>query len=179
AHRPGDEQQLAFLDLALEERLTGPRALERAAAAVVTEHRPEDPQPLARGDDSRAHHPADARHLVAHLHLAQRRDRGGVEIAVGRVVQQVADAPDTEAREGLRALGPHALQVLHGCPELEGHPLMSLRANRSGGSAPIPRRLHSDRAIRASPRAAATPTRPRTRRSPPRTTTTGPAAPRP
>src|SRR2546430_8104840 len=37
AHGAGDEQQLAFLDLALEERLTRPGTLERATAAVVAE----------------------------------------------------------------------------------------------------------------------------------------------
>src|SRR5437764_1001169 len=60
AHRPGDEQQLALLDLALEERLTGPGALERApaAAAFIPEHRPEYPQTLARRQHARAQHAA-------------------------------------------------------------------------------------------------------------------------
>src|SRR2546426_11269047 len=89
------------------------RSLERPPAAVITQHRPEYPQTLAGGEHSRAHDAADARHLLAHLHLGEGCDRRGVEIPVGRVVQQVADAPDTEPGERLRALRPHALQVLH------------------------------------------------------------------
>src|SRR5881628_2884810 len=49
AHGAGDEQQLAFLDLALEERLTRPGTLERATAAVVAEDRPEYPESLRVG----------------------------------------------------------------------------------------------------------------------------------
>src|SRR5213078_2196730 len=147
AHRPGDEQQLAFPDLALEERLTRPGTLERATAAVVAEDRPEYPESLAGGEHPRAHDAADARRLLAHLHLVQGRDRRGVEIPMGGVVQQVPDAPDTEPCERLRTLRPHALQVLHRCSELEGHPPMSLRANRSAANtsrsprpSPVPRK---------------------------------------
>src|SRR5881409_3006179 len=147
AHRPGDEQQLAFPDLALEERLTRPGTLERATAALVAEDRPEYPKSLAGGKHPRAHDAADARRLLAHLHLVQGRDRRGVEIPMGGVVQQVPDAPDTKPCERLRTLRPHALQVLHRCSELEGHPPMSLRANRSAANtsrsprpSPVPRK---------------------------------------
>src|SRR6059036_2093490 len=147
AHRPGDEQQLAFPDLALEERLTRPGTLERATAALVAEDRPEYPKSLASGEHPRAHDAADARRLLAHLHLVQGRDRRGVEIPMGGVVQQVPDASDTEPCERLRTLRPHALQVLHRCSELEGHPPMSLRANRSAANtsrsprpSPVPRK---------------------------------------
>src|SRR5213594_3437006 len=147
AHGACDEQQLAFLDLALEERLTRPGTLERATAAVVAEDRAEYPQSLAGGEHTRAHDAADARRLLAHLHLVQGRDRRGVEIPMGGVVQQVPDAPDTEPCERLRTLRPHALQVLHRCSELEGHPPMSLRANRSAANtsrsprpSPVPRK---------------------------------------
>src|SRR2546430_7408478 len=102
ARGAGDEQQLAFLDLALEERLTRPGTLERATAAVVAEDRPEYPESLAGGEHPRAHDAADARRLLAHLHLVQERDRRGVEIPMGGVVQQVPDAPDTEPCERLR-----------------------------------------------------------------------------
>src|SRR5437867_6807372 len=61
AHGACDEQQLAFLDLALEERLTRPGTLERATAAVVAEDRPEYPESLAGGEHPRAHDAADAR----------------------------------------------------------------------------------------------------------------------
>src|SRR5438093_957066 len=147
AHGAGDEQQLAFLDLALQERLTRPGTLERATAAVVAEDRPEYPESLAGGEHPRAHDAADARRLLAHLHLVQGRERRGVEIPMGGVVQQVPDAPDTEPCERLRTLRPHALQVLHRCSELEGHPPMSLRANRSAANtsrsprpSPVPRK---------------------------------------
>src|SRR2546422_5597987 len=96
AHGAGDEQQLAFLDLALEERLPRPGTLERATAAVVAEDRPEYPESLAGGEHPRAHDAADARRLLAHLHLVQGRDRRGVEIPMGGVVQQVPDAPRSE-----------------------------------------------------------------------------------
>src|SRR5207245_10019365 len=142
-----DERQLACLCPALGERLPRPGTLERATAAVVAEDRPEYPESLAGGEHPRAHDAADARRLLAHLHLVQGRDRRGVERPMGGVVQQVPDAPDTEPCERLRTLRPHALQVLHRCSELEGHPPMSLRANRSAANtsrsprpSPVPRK---------------------------------------
>ena len=92
AHRPGHEQQLSFLDLALEERLSRPGALEHAAGTrlVVAQHRPEHPQALACGENAGARHPPYARHVLAHVHLGEGRDGGGIEVAVRRVIQQVA-----------------------------------------------------------------------------------------
>src|SRR5438132_12764628 len=58
AHRPGEEQQLTFPDVALEERVTPPGTLERATAAVVPESRPEYPESLSGGWLSRAQHAA-------------------------------------------------------------------------------------------------------------------------
>src|SRR5437762_13884551 len=78
AHRPGDEQQLTFPDLALEERLTRPRTLERATAAVLAEGRPEYPESLAGGERPRPHDAAAARRPLAPLHLAPARARRGV-----------------------------------------------------------------------------------------------------
>src|SRR5437762_14153437 len=69
AHGACDEQQLAFLDLALEERLTRPGTLERATAAVVAEVGPGYPDSLARGGLPRAHDASDSRPLTPHLHL--------------------------------------------------------------------------------------------------------------
>src|SRR2546430_339012 len=127
--------------------VAGRRTLEGPTAAVVAEDRPEYPESLAGGEHPRAHDAADARRLLAHLHLVQGRDRRGVEIPMGGVVQQVPDAPDTEPCKRLRTLRPHALQVLHRCSELEGHPPMSLRANRSAANtsrsprpSPVPRK---------------------------------------
>src|SRR2546426_129514 len=157
AHRPRHAQQLAFLELSLEKRLTGPGTLERTTAALITQHRPEYPQALAGGEHSRADHAADAGHFLAHLHLGHRRDRRGVQITVGCVVQQVADAPDTEPGERLGTLRPHALQVFHRRPELERHPLMSLRATRFGSNtsrssspSPVPRNRIGTRTARSS-----------------------------
>src|SRR2546426_5546580 len=157
APRPRHEQQLAFFDLSLEKRLTGPGTLERTTAALITQHRPEYPQALAGGEHSRADDAADAGHFLAHLHLGHRRDRRGVQIPVGCVVQQVADAPDTEPGERLGTLRPHALQVFHRRPELERHPLMSLRANRFGSNtarssspSPVPRNRIGTRTARSS-----------------------------
>src|SRR5439155_1020260 len=62
AHRPGGEQQLSLLDLALEERLAGPGTLEQAAR--IPQHRAEHPQALARRQHARAHDAAHARHLL-------------------------------------------------------------------------------------------------------------------
>src|SRR5260370_26336678 len=65
AHRTGDEQQLALADLALEEWLAGPGALERPA--LVAEHRAEHPQPFAGPPYPRAPSAADARPFLPHL----------------------------------------------------------------------------------------------------------------
>src|SRR2546421_11464909 len=74
AHGACDEQQLAFLDLALEERLTHPGTLERATAAVGAEDRPEYPESLAGGEYPRADDAAVALDVFPHLHLVQGRD---------------------------------------------------------------------------------------------------------
>ena len=55
---------------------------------------------------------------------------------------------------------------------------LTARLARRGPPRPNTRASRSHRAIRASPRAAATPTRPRTRRPPRQTATTGPGGPR-
>src|SRR5437660_12272846 len=85
AHRPGDEQQLTFPDLALEERLTRPGTLERATAAVVAADRPQSPESLTGQAPPRAPDAADARPLWPHLHLVQGPHRPRVGIPTGGV----------------------------------------------------------------------------------------------
>ncbi len=84
AHRTGDEQQLAYLDRSLEKRLTRPAAFQQPA--LVLQHRAEHPQPSPRREDPRAHDTPHAAHLASHGGAGERRDGGGVEVAVGRVV---------------------------------------------------------------------------------------------
>src|SRR5207245_884052 len=119
AHGPGDEQQLAPLDGALEERLARPGALHEPA--LIPHDRAEHPQAAARGDHPGAHHTPHAAHLLAHARLRQGRHPRGVEVAVRGVVQQIAHRPDAEPRESLGPLGPDALQVLDRRPERQIH----------------------------------------------------------
>src|SRR5207245_1360238 len=119
AHGPGDEQQLAPLDGALEERLARPGALHEPA--LIPHDRAEHPQAAARGDHPGAHHTPHAAHLLAHPRLRQRRHPRGVEVAVRGVVQQIAHRPNAEPRERLGPLGPDALQVLDRRPERQIH----------------------------------------------------------
>src|SRR5437870_8106262 len=71
AHRPGDEQQLILLYLALEEGLARPGALE--GTALVAEHRVEHAQAPARRQDPRAHHAPDAGDLLPDVRLRDRK----------------------------------------------------------------------------------------------------------
>src|SRR5712691_5604764 len=64
ADRSRHEEELALLDLALQEGAARPGALEQAA--VVLEDRPEYAQAAARGQYPGAHHATDARHLQPH-----------------------------------------------------------------------------------------------------------------
>ena len=59
AHRAGDEQRLPDRDGAVEERLPRPDALEHAA--VVPQHRVEDPEPAPGRQHALGHHPARCR----------------------------------------------------------------------------------------------------------------------
>src|SRR5207245_302328 len=174
AHGPGDEQQLAPLDGALEERLARPGALHEPA--LIPHDRAEHPQAAARGDHPGAHHTPHAAHLLAHPRLRQRRHPRGVEVAVRGVVQQIAHRPNAEPRERLGPLGPDALQVLDRRPERQIHhpsPFPPTARESFRGSRAFHR---SSPAVREAPAAAATPTRPRTWRSPRRTTTSDRAA---
>src|SRR5205823_2078062 len=116
------------------ERLSRPGTLEHAAATGpgVAQHRPEHPQALAGGENAGARQPSHARHVLAHVRLGEGRDRGGIEVAVRRVIQQVADRADPEPRERIGPLGTDALQVLHRRRELERHDASTRRrANRA------------------------------------------------
>src|SRR5438445_238339 len=119
ADGPGDEQQLAPLDGALEEGLARPGALDEPA--LVPQDRAEYAQPAARGDHPGADDTPHAGHLLAHARLRERRDPRGIEIAVRGVVQEIAHRPNAEPRERLGPLGPDALQVLDRRPERQIH----------------------------------------------------------
>src|SRR3989441_790108 len=174
ADGPGDEQQLAPLDGALEEGLARPGALDEPA--LVPQDRAEYAQPAARGDHPGADDTPHAGHLLAHARLRERRDPRGIEIAVRGVVQEIAHRPNAEPRERLGPLGPDALQVLDRRPERQIHhpsPFPPTARESFRGSRAFHR---SSPAVREAPAAAATPTRPRTWRSPRRTTTSDRAA---
>ena len=145
AHRAGDEQQLPHLDRALEKRLARPAAFEQAT--LVQQHRAEHAQPPARGEDAGAHHAAHAAHLAPHLGAGEGSDSGGIEVAVWRVVEEIADRAHAEPGEGFGALGPHAFQVLDRCGQLERHSRTNRRAYcgasntaRSSSASPVPRK---------------------------------------
>src|SRR5437879_5323517 len=82
AHGTRNEQQLARLDLALEERLARPRALEQAA--VVFEHGPEHPQAAARRQQPRGNDVPDTARFLPHTDARQRCAPGRGEVAVRR-----------------------------------------------------------------------------------------------
>jgi len=81
---------------------------------------------------------------------------------VGRVVQQVADGPDAEARERFRALRTHALQILHGGvqpqrrtrPPSPGHQApgydRASNTSRSSSASPVPKNRIGTRTARSS-----------------------------
>ena len=94
AHRSGHQQQLSLLDLPLEKRAAGPGALEQAA--VVLQHGAEHAQAPPGRQHARADHTAHARHILANGGPRQRHDGGGVEIAMGNVIQQIADRANAE-----------------------------------------------------------------------------------
>src|SRR5436853_3132311 len=71
AHGPGDEQQLAPLDRALEEGLTRPGGLDQPA--LVPQDRAEYPQAAARGDHPGADDTPHAADLLTHARLRERR----------------------------------------------------------------------------------------------------------
>jgi hypothetical protein len=110
AHRAGDEQQLAFLDLALEKWPARPRAFEQPA--LVLEHRAENAEAAPGRQDAGAHDATDARDVLAHHRARERRHGGCVEIAMWRVVQQVADGADAESLQRFGALRADAFEKL-------------------------------------------------------------------
>ena len=118
AHRAAHQEGLADRDAAVEEGLPRPDAFQDAA--VVAQHRVEDPEPAPGRHDALRHHPADAGDLLADLGPGQRRHRGGVDVAVGEVPQEVAGGADAEPLELLRPALADALEELDGHVQSEG-----------------------------------------------------------
>ena len=100
-HRAGDQQRLSHRDGAVEEGLAGPHALEHPA--VVAEHGVEDPEPAPGRQHALGHHAPDARHLLPDLCPDERRDGGGVDVAMREVPEQIAGGADAESLELLGA----------------------------------------------------------------------------
>src|SRR5439155_18352414 len=96
--------------------------------------------------------------VLAHVRLGEGRDRGGIEVAVRRVIQQVADRADPEPRERIGPLGTDALHVLHRRRELERHEASTRRrayraaskTARSSRASPVPRNRTGTRTARLS-----------------------------
>ena len=120
AHRPGHEERLAHLDRAIEEGLSRPDALERAA--LVLEHRVEDAEPLAGRQHALGHHPAYAGHIRAHARLDERGHGGCVHVAVGEMPEEVLRGADAEPLQRQRPALADALEELdRGVEPEEGH----------------------------------------------------------
>ncbi len=109
AHRAAQEQHVALLDRAVEERLPGPRHLDHPAR--VLHDRLEDAQPLPRRNDALRDDAPDDGRVDASLELRDPRDRARVLVAVRHVVQQVARGVHAEPRERDGARRSDALEV--------------------------------------------------------------------
>ena len=112
AHGPGGEQEVPLADPAIEPRLSRPGAGD--VAGLVLDHGLKDAQTLARGDDPGAAHPPDDDGSVPHLEPGHRLNGGGVLIAPGHVIEQVARLAYAQSCQILRAPGTDALEVLDG-----------------------------------------------------------------
>src|SRR5882672_3662256 len=110
-HRPRHEQQLAFLDLALEKWAAWPGAFEQTA--LVLEHRAKYSQAAPRRQHTGAHDAADTGHILTDGGASQRRHGRGVEIAMRRVIQQVAHRADAEPLQRLGAFWADAFKELY------------------------------------------------------------------
>ncbi len=95
------QEGLAHLDGPIEECLSGPDALQHAA--VVAQHRVEDPQPAPGGDDAFRDDPPDAGHLQADLGPRERCDGRSIDISVREVPEEVLRGADADPLELLGA----------------------------------------------------------------------------
>jgi hypothetical protein len=79
ADGPGQQHDVAFLDRAIQKRLSRPRRFDHAA--VVLQNRLEDPQPFTSRDDPLGDHATDDGAVHPRLQRCYRRDRAGVLVA--------------------------------------------------------------------------------------------------
>src|SRR5690606_2729082 len=148
AHGTGDEDDVAVAQRAVEERLTGPRALERAAP--IADERLEDAQSAARAQNALVVDGADDRRVRARPEVADARDRARVLVPSRDVEEQIARGVHTQPAERLRSPWSHAFQELRGVIErrprggLHRHVSPSARPARSAPrrTAPARPRLH-------------------------------------
>ena len=110
AHGARHQQQLAFLDLALEEWAARPGAFQKTA--LVLQDRAEHTQPAPGGQHTGAHHTTDARDLLPDHGPRQGRHGRGVEIAMRDVIEEIARRANAESLQRLGALGAYALEEL-------------------------------------------------------------------
>ncbi len=105
--RTRHQERLPDRDGPVEERLARPDALEHAA--LVAQHGMKDPKPPARGQHAFGHHPPDACDLLPHFGADERRDGRRVDVAVGKVPEQVARRAYADP---LQLLGPALADTL-------------------------------------------------------------------
>jgi hypothetical protein len=106
----GDQQRLPHCDGAVEEGLAGPDALEHAA--VVAEDGVEDAKPAPGRQHPLGDYPAYACDLLTDLRPGERRDGGGVHIAMGEVPEEIPRGEDAEPLELLGAALAYPLEEL-------------------------------------------------------------------
>src|SRR2546423_4335347 len=107
-HGAGHEQQLAFLDLALEEWTAGPGTFQETA--LVLQDGTEYAQPAPSRQDAGADDAPDAGDLLSDVRARQRRHGRRVEIALRDVIEEFAGRAIAEPLEGLGALGTAAFK---------------------------------------------------------------------
>src|SRR5690606_28827883 len=138
--RTRHEEEVALPDHPVQERLARPRALDEPGP--VPDHRLEDPQPDPGRDDALARDLPDHRGVHPDLERPDRRHGARVLVPPGDVVEEVPCRVDAHAREDLRALRPHALEVLdrpiqrrYGCRRPDGPPRQAVRTSFADCSA--------------------------------------------
>jgi hypothetical protein len=70
AHRPRDEQRLAYCYAAVKERLPGPNTFQQSA--IVPQHRMENPQTAPSRKHAFGHHSPDTGDFLAQLRFGER-----------------------------------------------------------------------------------------------------------
>src|SRR5262249_49646580 len=110
ADRSHHEKRLPDGDRAIEEGLTRPHALDRAAR--VLQDRMEDPEPSASREDAFRDHASDGGEIAANLEPRDRRNRREVEVALRKVPEEIVGGVDRQPGEELGAPFADPLQEL-------------------------------------------------------------------